>query len=235
MAARPQQPRQGSRALAHYLPRALYPAWIQGLRVERMLCLHRRDPDPTRSDLARSRCRARGVAPPRARDARRSPTPGASGSTLLATKNGSDGKRSRAFAVLPDRSKPAFVRRLAGVRANLTTPMSGRRHLRCVLVGVRSRVCSRRSKPRAGGRLTLAGTRRLLKACGDMQRRQPRGSAAAKERGRLPSSLVTSARSDPGWILRPDPTPPPGQGWYPPRRLSARRSPPGGRTVRVVS
>jgi hypothetical protein len=33
MAARSPEPRQGSRALAHYLPRALYPAWIQGLRV----------------------------------------------------------------------------------------------------------------------------------------------------------------------------------------------------------
>jgi hypothetical protein len=48
LAARPQQSKQGSRALAHYLPRPLYPAWIQGLEGNRLLGVHRRDPDPTR-------------------------------------------------------------------------------------------------------------------------------------------------------------------------------------------
>jgi hypothetical protein len=79
MAARSQPhsvPRRGSRALAHYLPRPLYPAWIQGLEGDRLLGVHRRDPDPTRSDLARSRCRARGVAPSCELDRARSPTGG---------------------------------------------------------------------------------------------------------------------------------------------------------------
>jgi hypothetical protein len=76
LAARPQQSKQGSRALAHYLPRPLYPAWIQGLEGDRLLGVDRRDPDPTAPDLARSRCRARGWHPPASSIARGGPLGG---------------------------------------------------------------------------------------------------------------------------------------------------------------
>jgi hypothetical protein len=57
---------QGGRVLAHYLPRALHPAWIRRLRVDRLLSVHTHDPDPNPLKMGRFQCRAGGGGTPTA-------------------------------------------------------------------------------------------------------------------------------------------------------------------------
>jgi hypothetical protein len=70
MAARPERPRRGSRALACYLPTPLHPAWMLGLRGERMLSVHTQTPIRSRSRASLPAPGGRGWHPPASAPAR---------------------------------------------------------------------------------------------------------------------------------------------------------------------